>query len=217
MSYQKIILVDFDATVHGYQSGWQGAEIANDPPVPGAIEWVRSLIADDRFDPQIYSSRSRQDGGVLCMKEWFIRHGMPVEEADALKFPTEKPAAFLTIDDRAIQFDGTFPSLQSINNFVPWNVRARLPSWWDIAVDEADKHGVRIMEAPPMTHPELPDIEGPVECIVIATMDGVFKRRFCITQTAKERHRSLEDEIRRSVMLKARELERDVEHHKSKQ
>jgi hypothetical protein len=38
-----------------------------------------------------------------------------------LKFPTKKPAAFITIDDRAICFTGEFPDIEFINNFKPWN------------------------------------------------------------------------------------------------
>jgi len=31
-----------------------------------------------------------------------------------------KPAAFLTIDDRAVCFDGTFPTTEQMLNFKPW-------------------------------------------------------------------------------------------------
>jgi hypothetical protein len=37
-----------------------------------------------------------------------------------LKFPTKKPPAYLTIDDRAICFNGTFPTAEEMNNFKPW-------------------------------------------------------------------------------------------------
>lgn len=38
-----------------------------------------------------------------------------------LKFPVKKPAAFLTIDDRAICFDGVFPDPEKLLEFKPWN------------------------------------------------------------------------------------------------
>lgn len=38
-----------------------------------------------------------------------------------LKFPTEKPPALVTIDDRCICFTGKFPSLVQIATFKPWN------------------------------------------------------------------------------------------------
>lgn len=118
---KKIILVDFDGVLHSYTQGWQGADVVGDPPVPGAIAWLRSMLADERFDVQVYSSRSRQDGGIGAMVNWLVTHGMSADEVDALKWPTQKPAAFLTIDDRAICFSGTFPALDAVANFKPWN------------------------------------------------------------------------------------------------
>jgi hypothetical protein len=119
------ICIDFDGVLHSYTSGWQGEHVANDPPVPGAIEWLRGLIEGGVVKPVIYSSRSKAPAGILCMKEWLIRHGLDVELADALHFPMQKPAAFLTIDDRAICFDGTFPPVQEMLDFEPWNKRTR--------------------------------------------------------------------------------------------
>lgn len=124
--FKPIICIDFDGVLHSYSSGWQGANVANDPPVPGAIEWLRDLIINGDVDPQIYSSRSRQDGGVLCMRNWLVKHGLEGDLADVLTFPTQKPAAFLTIDDRAICFDGTFPDVITMKAFKPWNKREEI-------------------------------------------------------------------------------------------
>ena len=120
-TFKPIICIDFDGVLHSYTSGWQGADVASDPPVPGAIEWLTDLIVANEVDPQIYSSRSRQDGGISCMKDWLIRHGMSPALTAELAFPTQKPAAFLTIDDRAICFKGTFPSAAEMKAFKPWN------------------------------------------------------------------------------------------------
>lgn len=38
-----------------------------------------------------------------------------------IKWPTRKPPAFLTIDDRAWLFQGTFPDLNLLKLFKPWN------------------------------------------------------------------------------------------------
>ena len=40
-----------------------------------------------------------------------------------IKFPTKKPAAFMTIDDRAFCFGGTFPDTEDLYRFKPWNKR----------------------------------------------------------------------------------------------
>ncbi len=41
-----------------------------------------------------------------------------------ISFPTEKPPALVTIDDRAIQFTVMWPSLDELRAFQPWNKRS---------------------------------------------------------------------------------------------
>ncbi len=126
---KKIILVDFDGVLHSYTSGWQGARVVADPPVPGAIVWLHNLLNDGRFEVAIYSSRSRKWGGKRAMRAWLRAYSSSMWFTrpdwclglDSIKFPTKKPAAFLTIDDRAVCFEGTFPSLEAIDSFTPWN------------------------------------------------------------------------------------------------
>jgi len=129
-----IICVDFDGVIHSYTSGWEGADVISDPPVEGAIDWLMGLLPPfgdpliEQYDGPlavIYSSRSRQEGGIEAMKAWLVRWGLPKEyiEQDVLQFPTQKPAAFLTVDDRAICFNGTFPTTEEMMSFKPWNKR----------------------------------------------------------------------------------------------
>lgn len=131
-----IICVDFDGVIHSYSSGWQGEDIIPDPPVGGAIDWLCnhlpipeaiSCMGPEYVGPevQIYSSRSKTSNGIKAMKAWFLNHGLHPAylSDDILKFPTQKPAAFLTIDDRAICFDGRFPTTQEMISFKPWNKR----------------------------------------------------------------------------------------------
>lgn len=125
--YKKTILVDFDGVLHSYKSGWQGHHIVADGPVPGAIAWLERLA--QQFDVVIYSSRSRDPRGVRAMYEalerWAAAEGKNEAAVRAfmlpLTFPQNKPPAFLTIDDRCICFQGTFPSVEEINAFVPWH------------------------------------------------------------------------------------------------
>ena len=127
-----IICVDFDGVIHSYKSGWQGIDNIPDPPVEGAIEWLKNHlpIPDelDAFSPpydgpivQIYSSRSKSWRGRRAMKKWLVEYGLhPAYIRDGiLKFPSKKPAAFLTIDDRAICFNGTFPTSEQMLSFEP--------------------------------------------------------------------------------------------------
>lgn len=119
--FKKTILIDFDGVLHSYTSKWEGPDVIPDPPVPAAINWLRGLLDHDDFDPQVYSSRSKYPEGIAAMKRWFLAHGLSEEHITRLPFPTEKPGAWLTIDDRAICFEGIFPNVDELNDFVPWN------------------------------------------------------------------------------------------------
>jgi hypothetical protein len=55
------------------------------------------------------------------MKGALLFWGLTQEEIDQLQFPTVKPAAWLTIDDRGFHFTGEFPTAEFIKNFKPWN------------------------------------------------------------------------------------------------
>ena len=126
---KPILCLDFDGVLHSYSSGWQGAAAIPDPPVPGAIAFLWSVI--EHFDVQILSSRSHQPGGIDAMREWLAKWDgefwadKPGRPRTALvlcvKFPTEKPPALVTLDDRALTFIGTFPSIESLTSFRPWN------------------------------------------------------------------------------------------------
>ena len=39
-----ILALDFDGVLHSYTSGWQGADVISDPPVPGAIEFLMEAV-----------------------------------------------------------------------------------------------------------------------------------------------------------------------------
>jgi hypothetical protein len=112
--YKPLLSLDFDGVLHWYRNGWKGAAVIDDEPVPGAVEFVNQ--AKEYFRIVIYSSRSSQSGGIEAMKKWMEKHGFP-----EVKFATEKPKAFLTIDDRAIQFNGTWFDPQDLLEFKPWN------------------------------------------------------------------------------------------------
>lgn len=130
---KPILCLDFDGVLHSYASGWQGATVIPDAPVPGAIAFLYAAIY--HFRVAIYSSRSHQDGGIDAMMDWLALHeaawrheekqaGRPTQRTSLLlniDWPKEKPAAFLTIDDRAITFTGEWPTMDVLKAFKPWN------------------------------------------------------------------------------------------------
>ena len=72
----------------------------------------------------VYSARSGLPGGIDAMKAWFIEHGWECGlegSPEGLTFPTCKPPAHVCIDDRALTFTGSWPDLESLKSFRPWN------------------------------------------------------------------------------------------------
>jgi hypothetical protein len=127
-----ILSIDFDGVLHSYASGWKGAREIPDAPVVGAIQWLQTLVFDqrdpfaprfDRFDVCIFSSRSRYWGGRSAMKRWLLNWGLRPGELEAIRFPLWKPPSFLHIDDRALQFVGVFPKVKDMLGFKPWYKR----------------------------------------------------------------------------------------------
>jgi hypothetical protein len=129
---KPILCLDFDGVLHSYTSGWKGADVIPDAPVPGALEFLAE--ATKHFRVAIFSSRSNQPGGIDAMKWWLRAHinaTTPFNKTpDAgphwffdIEYPTEKPPAMISIDDRAITFDGAWPSIDFLLAFQPWNKR----------------------------------------------------------------------------------------------
>ena len=139
MNRKPIICVDFDGVIHSYDNGWQNGEIYGDV-VPGFFEWYLRTV--EHFEIVIYSSRSKTDTGIIAMKQFIAGQylkwaGNQYETnptvpfgddfMDSIVFAHEKPPAYLTIDDRAIRFDGKWnaPELtvEAMKNYRPWMMR----------------------------------------------------------------------------------------------
>ncbi|TXH52853.1 MAG: hypothetical protein E6Q97_14630 [Desulfurellales bacterium] len=124
---KPILCLDFDGVIHRYSKGWQNGVIYDDA-VPGFFEFAEA--AAEHFHLVIYSSRSKTEEGQIEMalwmtaqrKKWREAGGKPKRsEPLSFEYADEKPPAFLTIDDRAVQFNGTWPDVSALKNFKPWN------------------------------------------------------------------------------------------------
>jgi hypothetical protein len=117
---KRIIAVDFDGVLHCYDGEWRGPDVVAAGPVRGAIAWLKALLADERLDVQIFSTRNHQPGGIEAMSLWLLNHGLTSEELDLIGFPLVKLPASLIVDDRAFCFRGKFPTPEDIMSFKPW-------------------------------------------------------------------------------------------------
>jgi hypothetical protein len=129
------ICIDFDGVIHSYERGWQDGTIYG-TIVDGFFEWAE--VAKNHFRLVIYSSRSKSDDGILEMGHWLHEQRSIWRKksgflnnltATDFEFAHEKPAAFLTIDDRALTFNGDWYDdaywPEALLAFQPWNNRSQ--------------------------------------------------------------------------------------------
>lgn len=124
---KPILCLDFDGVIHSYSSGWKGARRIPDPPVPGALAFMGQALVEG-WDVVVHSSRARYFGGISAMRSYLKEHaGNMYYDSPAgnglerVRFTRWKPSAVVTIDDRALTFTGTFPAIETIKAFKPWN------------------------------------------------------------------------------------------------
>lgn len=111
------LAVDFDGVLHSYVSGWHGAHVCPDPPVPGAIDWLNGIV--DHFDVVILTTRGDQPGGNAAVLAYLRAHGYTGPD---LTVTSHKIPALLYVDDRGWRFTGdNFPSAADIHAARPWN------------------------------------------------------------------------------------------------
>lgn len=128
--WKPVICVDFDGVIHSYERGWADGTIYGDV-VAGFFEWAERAQA--HFSIVIYSSRSATDAGVAAMALWLQKKYVEWQQGDEARtdgpalevtYADTKPKAFLTIDDRAVRFDGDWgaPELapETLAAFTPW-------------------------------------------------------------------------------------------------
>lgn len=178
---RPILALDFDGVVHAYGKGW-GDDSIYDRVTPGFFKWA--VKANKHFRLYIYSSRSHHEGGILDMMMWLggqaAQEGYSVtdmaDERDGspllrllnartanlilFRFSTSKPPAFITIDDRAIQFRGDWNARwlepEHLTRFKPWT-QASTPLVCDADYKQAlinylrDMRGRGLVHQPDMT------------------------------------------------------------------
>jgi hypothetical protein len=117
---RKMILIDFDGVIHSYKSGWITENHINDGPLPGAIDWLASLVRNKLLDVRIFSNRCNSHTGINVMRAWLTYHGFPIDLLPHLAFQPGKPKAHLIIDDRALRFN---PHHNGEDLYLPFNER----------------------------------------------------------------------------------------------
>jgi hypothetical protein len=119
---RQTLCIDFDGVIHSYEKGWQDGAIYGHV-TEGFWDWACEAVK--AFDLVIYSSRSVRPSGRLAMRKWLQRQWEKSGHQGKMPpfaFSSTKPPAWLTIDDRAIQFKGDWSvlSVEAMQSFRPW-------------------------------------------------------------------------------------------------
>ena len=119
--------IDLDGPLHWYRKGYQDGALY-DPPTPGALFAIRSLMTTFEYDIEIYTARDTPEQWAEAC-QWLARHWRvewPEDDAhavthgeskyvllhlnkpplapDKVYISNVKPKAHIYIDDRAIRF-----------------------------------------------------------------------------------------------------------------
>lgn len=130
------IACDFDGVVHSYTSPWTKVLDINDPPVPGAIEWLTAVALDPEIRVIIHSCRFAMEPEaawyweatplrprIRALQDWLHHHGMTAKAIAGVEVWAYKgkPHATVYLDDRGFRFEGDFPSPEALRALKQWN------------------------------------------------------------------------------------------------
>lgn len=119
--------VDFDRTIHAYTSKFtHETEISDGPYIDengiSGIDFIRNLFQAD-FNVTIFSTRGSHEGFALACIDWFRKFGLEEQFIFHLKFTNVKGDLDFIFDDRGINMHGTYPSVDSLKKFKPYDRR----------------------------------------------------------------------------------------------
>lgn len=118
--FKETVVMDFDGVIHSYISGWKGINVIPDPPVDGAKEFIEELRKD--YVVVVLSTRCVDPDGIYAIKNWLKENDITVDDVVSYKPPCK-----VTIDDRAICFNGDFVNLKiEIDSFKSWVKRGQI-------------------------------------------------------------------------------------------
>ena len=120
------VAVDFDGVLHRYDSPWVNAHTIPDQPVDGAIGWLHRTIQS--FDVVVFTTRGKTWRGRRAVRRWLREFsgalwndGPGYRGIEAVKVTYKKLPALVYLDDRAMRFNGVFPTANEIHRARPWN------------------------------------------------------------------------------------------------
>ena len=113
--YVRRVAVDFDGVIHQFTTPWIRPSEIPDPPTEGcAVALAMLIMAYDEV--VIYSCRAETSAGRQAIEDYMHEHSLPYTS-----ITDKKPVAEVYIDDRAVRFEGNWPSVLHQLPAKPWN------------------------------------------------------------------------------------------------
>lgn len=111
------IAIDFDGVIHDFSKGWHDGTCYGDP-LPGAIESLKDL--SQKFNIIIFTAKAKPNRplvngktGKQLVEDWLVKYGV----RDCVKeITSEKPRAWLYIDDKAYRFSNWQDAMKFVEN-----------------------------------------------------------------------------------------------------
>lgn len=112
----KTVAIDFDGVIHKSSKGFHDGTIYDDP-IPGSLEAIKQISQE--YEIVVYTCKAKKDRplvqgktGIQLVEEWLVKHKF----SDYIKEVTsDKPRAFVYIDDRAIEFTDWKSAMEKLN------------------------------------------------------------------------------------------------------
>lgn len=113
---RPVLALDLDGVIHPNDSPWVNVYTLPDAPTVGAQEYVR-YVQSSGWNVVVHTARANAPNADEAVRSWLRDWGFP-----DLKVSHVKTNASCYLDDRALRFNGTWPTLRELEvASVPWN------------------------------------------------------------------------------------------------
>jgi len=108
------IAIDFDGVICSNHERDYNQEVMLRKPIAGAYDFIKRLLTPEN-KVSVYSARARTFTGVHTIQDYLtFVVGLSYTEISTIDISDKKPIADIYIDDRAIRFEGTWPTHEEL-------------------------------------------------------------------------------------------------------
>jgi hypothetical protein len=112
----KTVAVDWDGTLHPYTKGWTGSEPDDEPPIPGAEDFLVGLV-EAGYTVVIFSARADHldgaQGIIRYLHKWMPRAFGALRGQGDIHVTHIKVPAIAYVDDRGVTFRGDYDATRA--------------------------------------------------------------------------------------------------------